>query len=176
MAGRNNGKQVDDPLPSPHVFTYLNLYLFQSPATTSYTILSFTIRISQDDRLQTYKSLQDTSQHPSRIDTTTTAKHTTQPIMNNDSMFGILSWILAQLSSFYLLINTTQPRSQTNNASTPSPPSTPTNAPHPSTQTRLQLHPHVLRKRRTPNTHRPSCNTIPKMHEVPSAGIQCATM
>jgi hypothetical protein len=79
MAGWNNGKQVDDPLPSPHVFTHLNLYLFQSPETTPYTTLSFPIPIFQDDRPQIYKSLQDTSQHPSRIDTTTTANHTTQP-------------------------------------------------------------------------------------------------
>jgi hypothetical protein len=78
MAGRNNGKQVDDRLPSPHVFTYLNLYLFSSSETTSYTTLLFTIRIFQDDRPQIYKALQDTSHYHSRIDATTTAKHTLQ--------------------------------------------------------------------------------------------------
>ncbi|KAI4636663.1 hypothetical protein J4E83_001620 [Alternaria metachromatica] len=46
----------------------------------------------------------------------------------------------------------------------------------PSAQARSQPKPHIISKQRIPKTKKPRCNITPKINELSSPGLQCATM
>ncbi|KAI4627216.1 uncharacterized protein J4E87_004558 [Alternaria ethzedia] len=102
------------------------------------------------------------------------------PTKHDNTMLETISQLLAQLTIFYLstktiissfdfpilnisiLVNdTTRPPSSL-----------------PSTQARSQTKPHIISssKQRIPKTKKLRCNITPKINELSSPGLQCATM
>ncbi|KAI4921213.1 uncharacterized protein J4E92_008202 [Alternaria infectoria] len=100
------------------------------------------------------------------------------PIKHNDTMLETIAQLLAQLSIFYLLTKTIIYSfdfpilniSILVNDTTRPPSSLP------STQARSQHKPHGISKQRIPKTKKLRCNITPKINELSSPGLQCATM
>ncbi|KAI4934779.1 hypothetical protein J4E85_002637 [Alternaria conjuncta] len=95
-------------------------------------------------------------------------------------MLETISQLLVQLFAFHLLTKTIIPTFDFPILSisifvndTARPPSS-----LPSTQARFQHKPHGISssKQRTPKMKKPRCNITPKINEISSPGLQCATM
>ncbi|KAI4690210.1 uncharacterized protein J4E84_004394 [Alternaria hordeiaustralica] len=93
-------------------------------------------------------------------------------------MLDTISQLLAQLTIFYLSTKTIissfdfpTPNISILVNDTTRPPSS-----LPSTQARSQPRPHIISKQRTSKTKKPRCNITPKINELSSPGLQCATM
>jgi len=93
-------------------------------------------------------------------------------------METISQLLLAQLTIFYLLTKTIIPSFDfpglnicilVSDMTRPS-------CSLPSTHARYQPKPHITSKRRTPKTKKPRCKITPKIKEMSSPGLQCATM
>jgi len=180
MVSNNNGKQVDSWQLIVHASTYTLISTSFNLQTRLLLLFHFISRsnIAVESTFFIQASSSSTTNH-----NIATKVHNPQPTLikhNNTMLETISQLLLAQLSIFYLSTKAIIPSLDfpilnicilVNDTTRP-----PFSLP--STQSRSQHKPHGISssKQRAPKTKKPRCKITPKINEMSSPGLQCATM